>query len=161
MRTGSDYLAALQDDRAVYVDGERVRDVPRHAAFRGISKTVAGLYDYAADPAHRLRPGGLNTIYRIPRSLDDLRARREALTAWARLTNGLVGRGPEHVAAFLAGFAGAPDVFARADKRFAENVVRFHRKAAEQDLFATYVIVPPQVDRSKTAQGWDEKFLQV
>jgi 4-hydroxyphenylacetate 3-monooxygenase len=100
-------------------------------------------------------------MYRIPRSREDLQARREALTAWATLTNGLVGRGPEHVAGFLAGFAGAPDVFGRADRRFAENVVRFHRRASEQDLFVTYVIVPPQVDRSKTAQGWDEKFLQV
>jgi len=161
MRTGSDYLRALQDDRCVVVDGERVRDVPRHAAFRGISRTIAGLYDHAADPAHRLRPEGVHLMYRIPRSREDLRARREALTAWANLTNGLVGRGPEHVAGFLAGFAGGSDVFGRADPRFAENVLRFHRRASEQDLFVTYVIVPPQVDRSKTAQGWDEKFLQV
>src|SRR6185436_7666301 len=104
MRTGSDYLRALQDDRCVVVDGERVRDVPRHAAFRGISRTIAGLYDHAADPAHRLRP--------------------EGLTAWANLTTGLVGRGPEHVAGFLAGFAGGSDVFGRADPRFAENVLR-------------------------------------
>ena len=161
MKTGQSYLQGLRDDRCVYVHGERVRDVPHHAAFRGISRTVAGLYDYAADPAHAMAHEGTNQIFRIPRSQADLRARREAIASWARLTNGLVGRGPEHVAAFLAGFAGAPDVFARADRRFAENVVRFHRKAAEQDLFATYVIVPPQVDRSKTAQGWDEKFLQV
>jgi 4-hydroxyphenylacetate 3-monooxygenase len=161
MRTGQTYLKALQDDRCVYIHGERVRDLPHHAAFRGISRTVAGLYDYAADPAHGMIHEGSNQVYRIPRSQADLRARREAISAWAGLTNGLVGRGPEHVAGFLAGFAGAPDVFGRADKRFADNVTRFHRTAAQQDLFVTYVIVPPQIDRSKTAQNWDEKFLQV
>ncbi len=161
MRSGKSYLNAIHDDRCVYVDGERVRGVPGHAAFRGITRTIAGLYDHAADPANGMACEGVNQIYRIPRSQEDLRARRQAITSWARLTNGLVGRGPEHVAGFLAGFAGAPDVFGRADKRFADNVTRFHRTAAEQDLFVTYVIVPPQVDRSKTAQGWDEKFLQV
>src|SRR5262245_25750463 len=111
MRTGSAYLHALQDDRCVVVHGERVRGVAGHAAFRGISRTIAGLYDYAADPAHGMIHEGVNKIYRIPRSREDLRDRRDALTAWARRTNGLVGRGPEHVAGFLAGFAGAPDVF--------------------------------------------------
>jgi 4-hydroxyphenylacetate 3-monooxygenase len=161
MRNGQSYLRGLKDPRCVYVDAERVRDITDHAAFRGITRTIAGLYDYAVDPSHGMKRHGANLIYSIPRSQDDLRARREAITAWARLTNGLVGRGPEHVAGFLSGFAGAPDVFGRADKRFAENVVRFHCKAAEEDLFVTYVIVPPQVDRSKSAQGWEEKFLQV
>ena len=144
MRLGQSYLKDLHDDRCVVVDGERLRHVPDHAAFRGISRTIAGLYDYAADPSHGMtHDDGTNRIYGIPRSREDLRARREAITAWATLTNGLVGRGPEHVAGFLAGFAGAPDVFARADPRFAQNVTRFHRAAAEQDLFVTYVIVPP------------------
>src|SRR5262245_20762203 len=102
MRNGQGYLQGLQDDRCVYVHGERVRDVPHHAAFRGIFRTVAGLYDYAADPAHGMAHEGSNRIFRIPRSQADLRARRDAITAWARLTNGLVGRGPEHVAGFLA-----------------------------------------------------------
>jgi 4-hydroxyphenylacetate 3-monooxygenase len=161
MRSGRSYLDSLHDDRCIYIDGERIRGVSGHAAFRGISRTIAGLYDHAADPSNGMAPEGVNRIYQIPRSQEDLRARREAITSWARLTNGLVGRGPEHVAGFLAGFAGAPEVFGRADRRFAENVTRFHRAAAEQDLFVTYVIVPPQVDRSKTAQGWEEKFLQV
>ncbi|HEV7757073.1 MAG TPA: 4-hydroxyphenylacetate 3-hydroxylase N-terminal domain-containing protein, partial [Mycobacteriales bacterium] len=36
MRTGAEYLAALKDDREIYVDGERVRDVASHPAFAGI-----------------------------------------------------------------------------------------------------------------------------
>ncbi|HYE98353.1 MAG TPA: 4-hydroxyphenylacetate 3-hydroxylase N-terminal domain-containing protein [Planctomycetota bacterium] len=166
MRNGRTYLAGLRDGRRVFVDGEAVGDVAEHAAFRGITRTVASLYDYAADPAHGMiaRPaeGGrpYNKVFLIPRSREDLQARREALAAWARLTNGLVGRGPEHVGGFLAGFAGAPEVFAQADPRFGDHVTRFYRKVAEEDLFVTYVIIPPQVDRSRTAQAWDEKFVQ-
>ena len=167
MRTGPEYLRSLADGRCVFMDGERVRGVPEHAAFRGIARTVAGLYDAALDPARKMtfvspETGGTsNKVFMIPRSREDLRQRREAITQWARLTHGLVGRGPEHVAGFLAGFAGAPEVFARADRRFGENVVRFHRKVVENDLYVTYVIIPPQIDRSKTAQGQEEKFLPV
>jgi 4-hydroxyphenylacetate 3-monooxygenase len=166
MRSGKEYLGSLGDGRSVYVDAERVRNVADHPAFRGIARTIAGLYDLAADPAAKMvhtspetgRPA--NRVHMIPRSQEDLGARREALTAWARRTNGLVGRGPEHVAGFLAGFASAPDVFARADRRFGENVTRFYRRVVDEDLFVTYVIIPPQIDRSKTAQGQEERFLQ-
>ncbi len=34
LRTGAEYLRSLNDGRAVFVDGERVKDVTRHPAFR-------------------------------------------------------------------------------------------------------------------------------
>ena len=45
MRTGRQYLASLRDGRRVYLDGEPVGDVAEHPAFRGITRTVAALYD--------------------------------------------------------------------------------------------------------------------
>jgi aromatic ring hydroxylase len=33
MRTGASYVVALNDGRAVYLDGERVKDVTTHPAF--------------------------------------------------------------------------------------------------------------------------------
>jgi 4-hydroxyphenylacetate 3-monooxygenase len=167
MRSGREYLEALGDGRSVFVDGERVGRVTAHGAFRGICSTVAALYEAARDPARDMarsdpeRGVRFNKAFLIPRGPDDLRERRLALTQWARLTHGLVGRGPEHVGGFLAGFASAPEVFARADRRFGENVTRFYRRLLAEDLFVTYVIIPPQVDRTKTAQGQEEKFLQV
>jgi 4-hydroxyphenylacetate 3-monooxygenase len=166
MRTGQQYLDSLADDRAVFVHGERVADVREHAAFRGISRTVAGLYDFTADPSNGLQFAAPETgepasrALMIPRSLEDLRARRLAITALAERTNGLLGRGPDHVASFLAGFASAPEVFARGRPAFGENVSRWYRRALAEDLYFTYVIIPPQVDRSKTAQGQEEAYLQ-
>jgi len=167
VRTGQQYLDSLQDGRAIYLDGERVCDVAGHPAFRGIVRTIAGLYDYAADPANgmtHVNPDlGVvgNVAYQIPRSAEALRERREAIAKWASLTNGLVGRGPDHVATLLAGLASAPDVFARARPQFGENVVRFYRTVVEEDQYATYVIIPPQVDRSQTALGQEDAFIQV
>ena len=35
-QTGAEYLASLADDRAVFIYGERVKDVTKHQAFRNI-----------------------------------------------------------------------------------------------------------------------------
>jgi len=40
-------------------------------------------------------------------------------------------------------------------------VARFYRRLVEENLFVTYVIIPPQIDRSTTASGWSEELLQV
>ena len=167
MRNGKDYIEGLRDGRNVYIDGDRVPDVTVHPAFRGAVRSVAGLYDVASDPSHRDTmafplPGThepANVAYLIPRSAADLARRRRGLRLWAEQTFGLMGRTPDHVASFLAGFAAAPQVFARAGKEYGENVVRFHRYAAEHDIYAAYTIVPPQIDRSKPAHQQADPHL--
>jgi aromatic ring hydroxylase len=48
-QTGAEYLESLRDDRAVYIYGERVKDVTRHPAFRNTARMVARLYDALHD----------------------------------------------------------------------------------------------------------------
>ena len=55
MRTGSDYLRSLNDGRQVFVEGERVKDVTKHRAFREAARSIARLYDIAAAPEMRER----------------------------------------------------------------------------------------------------------
>jgi 4-hydroxyphenylacetate 3-monooxygenase len=162
MRTGGEYLAALRDQRAVFLDGQRVADVVEHPAFAGSARTVASLYDLAVDPANDMAyqtesDARANRVFLIPRSRADLEARRRASTRWALATHGFFGRGPDHVAGFLAGFASAPEVFGR----FGDNVVRYYRTVRDQDLYVTYVIIPPHVDRTQIAPGQPEAFIQV
>ena len=45
MRTGSDYLRSLNDGRQVFVDGERVKDVTAHLAFREAARSIERLKD--------------------------------------------------------------------------------------------------------------------
>ena len=51
MRTGAEYLRSLNDGRRVFVDGESVKDVTAHPAFRQAARSVANLY------RHRGRSG--------------------------------------------------------------------------------------------------------
>ncbi len=55
LRTGAEFLQGLDDGRAVYFDGERVKNVATHPAFSGAAKSSARLFDIAADPANRER----------------------------------------------------------------------------------------------------------
>src|SRR5690349_10689623 len=43
--TGAEYIASLKDGREVYINGERVRDVTTHPAFRNSVRSLARLYD--------------------------------------------------------------------------------------------------------------------
>ncbi len=166
MRTGQQYFKALADGRAVFLDGAKVADVTRHPAFQGIAQTVSTLYDVAADPSNGMiftspetgRPA--NKVFMIPRSLEELMDRHRAIARWAEVSRGFVGRSPDHVGGFLAGFASAPETFDKGGRRFGQNVARFYRQVVEESLFVTYVIIPPQIDRSVTAHGWREKRLQ-
>ena len=47
--------------------------------------------------------------------------------------------------------AGSPAFYARGGQQFADNLLRFAAKAADEDLYISYVIVHP-VDRAKPAQ---------
>lgn len=166
MRSGEDYVAGLVDGRSVYLDGERVDDVTRHPAFSRAIQVIAETYDRASDeepdtfedPETGQRYSGM---WRIPRSADDLAARRRTHEFWSKPNFGLMGRTPDHVASLLSAFAGSRDVFARGGEQFGDNVVRFYEKARREDLYVAYVIVPPQVDRSKPAHKQPEEFLYV
>jgi 4-hydroxyphenylacetate 3-monooxygenase len=62
-----------------------------------------------------------------------------------------MGRTPDHVASFFCGYAAVPSVFAAGGQKFADNVVAFYEHLRDHHLYASYAIVPPQIDRSKPA----------
>ncbi len=161
MRSGEQYLSDLADTRSVYVDGAKVGDVAAHPAFSGVARTVAGLYDAAlGDPdmtfSSKEAGGPANAVYMIPRSRADLETRRRAVTRWAERTLGFVGRSPDHVGGFLAGFASASHVFDRNGRNFGTNVRDFYARVLSEDKFVSYVIIPPQ-----TARAGDAEQVQV
>src|SRR5690348_10219715 len=168
LRTGAQFLADLRArDRAVFLDGERVQDPSSHPAFREAARSIARLLDYAAAPENRETmtfqvPGSdarAWRCYQIPRTTEDLRAKRIAAEKWAELTFGLMGRTPDHVANFFCGFAAKPSVFAAAGQQFADNVTSFYEYARDNHLYLAYAIVPPQIDRSKPAHRQTDPHL--
>src|SRR5260370_41879686 len=95
--------------------------------------------------------GPVLRCYYIPKTVADLVSRRAMSACWAEETFGLMGRTPDHVAGFLAGYAAKPSVFAEAGKQYAQNTLRYYEYARENHQYLSYAIVPPQIDPSKPA----------
>jgi 4-hydroxyphenylacetate 3-monooxygenase len=169
LRTGAKYLDDIRTDgRRVFFEGEVVRDVTSHPAFRGAASSIAILWDIAANPENRevmtfTSPATGRPVLRcfqIPRQPTDLALRRRMSECWALATFGLMGRTPDHVAGFLSGFAAKPSVFAKlAGRDFADNVTRYYVHARDNHLYVSYAIVPPQIDRSKPAHQQSDPTL--
>src|SRR4051794_24702111 len=78
LRDGEQYLRQLRDDgRQVIYDGEIVSDVASHPAFRGAARSIAALWDTAANRALMTYPSPKTgqpvlRCYHIPREPADL-----------------------------------------------------------------------------------------
>ena len=160
IRTGAAYLEALRDDRAIWIDGERVGDVTRDRRFAAAARAVAALYDMQHEPGLRARmtyaspssgePVGLSFIQ--PASADDLVRRREMVKVWNDATCGMLGRSPDYMNVMLTGFASAHRAFGEREARFADNVLNYYAHVRENDLAMTHTLVNPQVDRSRPVE---------
>jgi 4-hydroxyphenylacetate 3-monooxygenase len=160
IRTGQQYLAGLRDDREIWIEGERVRDVARDRRLAGGARTVAELLEMQhrpellpemtyASPATGA-PVGLSHIE--PRSVDDLRRRRGAIHRWMTATQGMFGRSPDYMNCFIAAYASAESVFAAGGAQFGRNIRAFHEHVRDNDQVMTHVLINPQVDRSTSVE---------
>ena len=70
-----------------------------------------------------------------------------------------MGRAPDHVAGFFAGYAAVPKFFAAAGQQFADNLVAFYEFMRDNHIYCSYAIVPPQIDRSKPAHQQSDPTL--
>jgi 4-hydroxyphenylacetate 3-monooxygenase len=167
MKTGADHINSLRDGRTVYLNGQAIADVVEHPAYCHAVCSAARLYDFQAVPDNQecmtfVSPTSgerVNRCWQLPLSYDELVQRRQALTAWAELTYGFMGRSPDHVASCLAGMVMGIDVFARHSQKCARALQEYFRYARDHDLFVTYVIVNPQADRAKGAAEQADAFL--
>ena len=166
MKTGRQHIAALRDNRAVYIDGARVRDVTRSPAFARAVGSAAALYDFSSRPDNQAlmsfaTEGGeyANRIWQLPTSYAELLERRRALEAWAGLHAGFMGRAPDHVASCLSGMVMGLDVFEAHDPARAGALADYYRHARDNDLYLTYVIINPQADRSRSASQQQDPGL--
>ena len=165
-KTGEDHLRSLRDGRAVYIDGERVADVTTHPAFRNAVRTAAALYDLQARPENleRLtftpeRTGSdgyarVNRCWLMPRNYQELVERRRAMSEWAELSCGFLGRAPDHVASSLLGQIIGIEVFRRHGEARAKALLDYFGYVRRHDLYLSYVIINPQADRGK---AWGEQ----
>ncbi|WP_169546447.1 4-hydroxyphenylacetate 3-hydroxylase family protein [Sneathiella aquimaris] len=157
VKSGNDHIRSLDDDRSLYIYGKQVQDIVSDPAFAGTTKSYAALYDYQSDPANIDRmtfvspTSGeqVNRLWQLPKNYQELVSRRRALSEWAELSCGMLGRSPDHVGSSLAGMYMGLDVFEEDNPKRASALRDYYHFARDNDLFLTYVIINPQADRSK------------
>jgi 4-hydroxyphenylacetate 3-monooxygenase len=167
LRSGRNYIDGLKDGRRVFIDGHEVNDVTNHAAFAGIVASNAAHYDMSCANkdvvGYRAPDTGeiVSKIWMQPKTREELAERRAVYHMWTGPMLGLLGRCPAHVSAYISAFAAASSVFNDGKNDFSGNVERCYRTLRDQDLYVTYSIVHPQIDRSKPIHKQGDGFLAV
>jgi 4-hydroxyphenylacetate 3-monooxygenase len=156
VRSGEQFLRGLRDQREVWVDGERVRDVAGHQALAGAARALAELFDLQhAHAATCLTPDPetgepINVSHVIPRSRAAIEKRHLCLRQIAEHSVGLMGRSPDYMNVTFAGFAGRADEWsAFGNESGAANLVAFQKRLRRDDLALTHTIIHPTVDKSR------------
>lgn len=155
--TGSDYISRIDRLQTnVWIDGTPITGkISEHAAFKGIMKSQAALYDLQHQPEVREK-----MLYRSPttgqwvgmsflqpKTKEDLTKRRLMIQEWARLNNGMMGRSPDYMNTVITALASSVDWLKGKASCFPENVLAFYEYVRENDLSMTHTFIDPQVNR--------------
>lgn len=150
--TGREHLERLRDERRVFIDGCRVRDVTEHESMRNAVRSIARLYDALHEPSTRdilcarSDTGAAHIThrsFRAARSRDDLMASRDAIACWSRLTYGWMGRTPDYKASLTTTFGPNADFYGP----FALNAQRWYAKAQHELPYLAHAIANPPIDK--------------
>src|ERR1041385_4702188 len=159
-RSGKQYIDGLKAQQPeVWIGGERVRDVTTHPGLQGGIRTIAALYDMqhaAATPDEMTYtspstgdPVGLSFI--IPRTREELVARRVMMLNWARATCGMMGRSPDFMNVTFAAWGAAADYFGEKRPEFADNMRNYVEYIRENDITLTHSLI--NLQRSRNVSG--------
>ena len=164
--TGQEFLDSLQDEREVWIYGERVKSVTQHPAFRNSARMLARMYDALHDPQKQPalttqtdtgNGGFTHKFYKVPKSTEDLVGSRDAIAAWARISYGWMGRSPDYKAS-LTGTLGANAEFY---EPYQDNARRWYRQTQERCLFLNHALVNPPIDKGKSPEEVQDVYVQV
>jgi len=165
IRTGEEYKASIQDSRAVYMNGEKIKDVTVHPSFKPLVDIRARIYDLQHDPATRhlmtyREDGEVHAINnKLPLSQQDWWDKRRATDTVLEDVGGVVTRvGDETVGEMWSLFDGQ-DVLNEVDPQFSKNIRNHIFKVLHTDPFHVSANTDPKGDRSKAPQDQDPDML--
>jgi 4-hydroxyphenylacetate 3-monooxygenase len=165
IRSGQQYLDSLRDGREIYIDGERVKDVTRHAAFKPLVEIRAHIYDMQHQQATReiltYENGGERhaVANKLPRAQSDWWDKRRATDTVLDDIGGVVTRvGDETVGEMWSLFDGQ-DVLNEVNPTFSANIQAHVRRVLHADPFHVSANTDPKGDRSKPPQEQDPDML--
>src|SRR5690348_713045 len=165
LRTGAEYRDSLKDGRQVWMNGERVKDVTVHPAFRPIVDIRARIYDMAHEekfkPVMAYREANQENCigYKLPHTREDWEAKRRSIDAVMREINGYAVRvGDETVGEMWSLYDGR-DVLNEVDPQFSANITTHIDRVLNTDIFHVSANTDPKGDRSKRPQDQDPDML--
>ena len=169
--TGARYIESLRDNREVWLDGERVADVPSHPAFAGMVNELARIYDlqhtdeFRDDMTFSSPETGNRCSYSwlLPRSTEDLKLKRRNSEIWNEQSWGQLGRSPDILAPHIMALFAIRDSLGSVKHPkcdFGENIANYYRYCQENDLFLTHALGDPQVDRSQQPQNEQRNIIE-
>ena len=167
LRTGDEYRDSIRDDRQVWMNGERIKDVTSHPAFKPIVDVRARIYDMAHEDKYREvmsyiddQSNQPNCIgYKLPRTQDDWHQKRQAIDAVMCDIGCVVIRVGDETAGELWSLYDGRDVLNEVDPQFSENIERHIQDVLTSDTFHVSANTDPKGDRSKRPQDQDPDML--
>jgi 4-hydroxyphenylacetate 3-monooxygenase len=165
IRTGEQYRESLRDGREVWINGERVRDVPTHPAFKPCVDIRARIYDMQ----HDKRTQGAMTCEekgeryaignKLPYTQQDWIEKRMAVDLVMDEIGGVVTRVGDETIGEMWSLWDGKDILNEIDPRFAANIERHIHQAIKDDPFHVSANTDPKGDRSKRPQDQDPDML--
>ncbi len=165
IRTAAEYLDSIRDGRQVWINGEKVDDVPTHPMFKPLVDIRARIYEMQHDAATRdtmtYEEGGecFSVGLKLPYSQEDWYQKRVATDAVMDDVGGIVTRvGDETVGEMWSLFDGQ-DVLNEVDPQFSQNIRDHIDRVIRIDPFHVSANTDPKGDRSKAPQDQDPDML--
>jgi aromatic ring hydroxylase len=184
LRTGAQFKASLDDGRKVWVDGvllDKVTDCP---ALNAGVELLAEMFDDQFKPefaeATTMHDEGgdiVSRAWQVPRTIEDLQARRKMIEYTSLKTGGAFGRPPDlaptivvGLIAYLPTFKKSQSAFDRVKIDYAENIERYHVYGRDNNIIASESLSGPQSDRSAPAAaahgnvkivGWEKGGVRI
>lgn len=163
LRTGAEFKDSLDDGRQVWVNGQKLKRVTDDPGLNAGIDLLAEMFDDQFEPTHSddltvIDPkSGLRTsrAWQVPRTHEDLVARRRMIEYTSRKTVGTFGRPPDlaptiavGLLAYLPIFKERKSAFDGCKPDFAENIERYVEMGRMGNVTGAESLTGPQNDRS-------------
>ncbi|MSP81377.1 MAG: 4-hydroxyphenylacetate 3-hydroxylase [Alphaproteobacteria bacterium] len=165
LMTGQAYRDSIRDDRNVWMNGERVKDVTTHPAFKPIVDARARIYDMAHEApfreamAYREGAESFPVSYKLPFTQDDWNAKRRWVDTVLRELGGVVIRVGDETVGEMWSLWDGKDVLNEVDPAWSKNIEGHIQRVLKNDIFHVSANTDPKGDRSKRPQDQDPDML--
>jgi len=165
LMTGDQYRESLKDGREVYIDGERVNNVPDHRAFKPIVDVRARIYDMAGEDkfkpvmAYEKDGESFAVAWSPPHTHADWWAKRDWVDTVMKEIGGVVTRIGDETVGEMWSLADGKDILNQVDDQWAKNIDHHIDNVLKNDIFHVSANTDPKGDRSKAPQDQDPDML--